>query len=430
MLLAVSGGLDSVVMAELFQRTGQPFAIAHVNFGLRGVESDDDALFVKNKAEHYGVPFHLTRFDTTAFADERGISIQMAARELRYAWFTELLREHEYACVATAHHQNDVLETLLLNLTRGTGLAGLHGIAPLQRNIVRPLLFATRDRIATYATEQNLMHREDSSNQNDKYARNRIRHHVVPVLTNINPGIWQTISHTVERLRAAESLVQAELRRSWQEVAELQGEQIVLPTEKLNTLPEVVFRLTEWLKPFGFIEAQVAQMVRSLLQPAGQIFTSVTHRITHERTGLVLEPLPTPLTFNIQLPDWPDKAIDVASRFTLSIDRLDKPDPFHPPADLNVAYLDAEQLQWPLIIRPWQRGDRFRPLGLNGQKLVSDLLNDLKLSRLEREQTVVLLSGEQIAWVVGRRIDHRFRIRAETTQISRFIWSSSVKFEK
>ena len=422
-LLAVSGGLDSVVMAELFHRAGQPLAIAHVNFGLRGVESDDDALFVKNKAEHYGVPFHLMRFDTTTFADERGISIQMAARELRYTWFDQLLREYGYTCVATAHHQNDVLETLLLNLTRGTGLAGLHGIAPAQQTIVRPLLFATRDRIATYADEQNLTYREDSSNQSDKYARNRIRHHVVPVLTDVNPGLWQTLPHTVERLRAAESLMQAELRRSWQEIAEPQGEQIILPAEKLNALPELVFRLTEWLKPFGFTETQVAQIIRSLPQAVGQMFTTATHRITHERMGLMLDLLPKPFNVDIQLPDWPDKPIDVTNRYTLSVERMDKPDPFHPPANPNVAYLDAAQLQWPLTIRSWQRGDRFRPLGLNGQKLVGDLLNDLKLSRLEREQTVVLLSGEQIVWVIGRRIDHRFRIQAETTQLGRFIWS-------
>ena len=423
-LLAVSGGLDSVVMAELFHRSGQPFAIAHVNFGLRGAESDDDALFVKNKAEYYGVPVHLTRFDTTTFANEQDLSIQMAARELRYGWFAELLCEHEYACVATAHHQNDVLETLLLNLTRGTGLAGLHGIASSGQNIVRPLLFATRDQIAQYATERKLTYREDSSNQSDKYARNRIRHHVVPVLTNLNPGLWQTIPRTVERLRAAESLMQMELRRTWQETAEPQGEQIILPAEKLNALPELAFRLAEWLKPFGFMEAQATQMMRSLSQAAGQLFSSTTHRVTHERMGLVVEPLPTPFTFTIQLPNWPDKPIQVADRYTLSVEQRAKTDPFQPPSDPNVAYLDAGQLQWPLTIRPWQQGDRFRPLGLNGQKLVSDLLNDLKLSRLEREQTVVLLSGEQIAWVIGRRIDHRFRIRPETTQIGQFIWSN------
>ena len=424
-LLAVSGGLDSVVMADLFYRTAQPFAIAHVNFGLRGAESDTDALFVKNKAEQYGVPFHLARFDTAAVATERGLSVQMAARELRYTWFTELLQQYGYTYVATAHHQNDVLETMLLNLSRGTGLAGLHGIMSQRQHIVRPLLFATREQIATYAEEQQLTYREDSSNREDKYARNRIRHHVVPVLNELNPSLWQTLPHTVARLRAAESLMRAELYRSWQEVAELQGEQIILSTEKLSALAEPVFRLAEWLKPYGFTEAQAGQMVASLRRPVGQVFSSITHRITHERTGFVLEPVPALFTFDIPIPDWPGSPIEVTNRFQLSVEQIDNVTQFVPPVDPNVAYLDANRLQWPLTLRPWRQGDRFRPLGLNGHKLVSDLMNDRKLSRSEREQTVVLLSGGQIAWVVGLRIDHRFRVTNETTRMGRFIWSTN-----
>lgn len=223
-LLAVSGGLDSVVMAELFHRVNQPFAIAHVNFTLRASDSDEDAVFVENMAKRYGVPFHFVRFDTTTFAQERGLSIQMAARELRYTWFAQLLATYSYPYVATAHHKNDVLETLLLNLTRGTGLAGLHGILPRQNQIVRPLLFATRGQLAAFVNETGLLYREDSSNANDTYARNRIRHHVVPILNDLNPGLWQTLPRTVERLRSAEVLMRAELDRSWQAVAEVQNE--------------------------------------------------------------------------------------------------------------------------------------------------------------------------------------------------------------
>lgn len=417
-LLAVSGGLDSAVMAELFHQLGQPFAIAHVNFGLRGAESDADALFVQNKAEQYGVPFHLTRFETAAIADERGISIQMAARELRYEWFMQLLQEHRYACVATAHHQNDVLETVLLNLTRGTGIAGLHGIAVGQNQVIRPLLFATRDQVAAYAEARKLVYREDSSNADDKYARNRIRHHVVPILTDLNPGFWQTFPRTVERLRAAETLVWAELNRSWEDVTESMGEQVLIRSDKLLVQSEPSFRLTEWLKPVGFNADQVVQMLETLTQHAGQVFLSATHRITHGRNGLLLEPLRTTFDYEIKLTDWPNAPIDVAGLFTLTIQLIDKAADFQPDANPDVAYLDADKLTFPITIRPWQQGDRFRPLGLKGHKLVSDLLNDLKLSRSGREQTAVLLSGDQIAWVIGRRIDHRFRVTPTTKRVA------------
>lgn len=416
-LLAVSGGLDSVVMAELFHQVNQPFAIAHVNFGLRGAESDADALFVQNKAEQYGVPFHLTGFKTTAIADERGISIQMAARELRYAWFAQLLQEHQYVCVATAHHQNDVLETVLLNLTRGTGIAGLHGIPARQNQVVRPLLFATRDQVAAYAEAQKLTYREDSSNADDKYARNRIRHHVVPVLTDLNPGFWQTFPRTIERLQAAETLVRTELNRSWEDVIELMGEQILIRLDKLLAQSEPAFRLAEWLKPMGFSADQVAQMLETLTQPVGQLFLSATHRITHERNGLLLEPLRMVPKYEIRLTEWPNAPVDVAGQFTLAVNVVDNAADFRPDANPNVACLDADKLTFPVTIRPWRQGDRFRPLGMNGHKLVSDLLNDLKLSRSEREQTAVLLSGDQLAWVIGRRIDHRFRVTVTTRRV-------------
>ncbi len=434
-LLAVSGGLDSVVMTDLFRAINQPFAIAHVNFGLRGAESDADAVFVQNIAERCGVPFHLTRFDTTAVAAKQGVSIQMAARDLRYKWFAELLHQHDYACVATAHHQNDILETLLLNLIRGTGLAGLHGILPRNGNIVRPLLFATRDELADYAQQTSLTHREDSSNANDKYARNRIRHQVVPVLTALNPALLtDTLPRTVERLRAAEVLVQAELDRSWNALVTRQNDAVFIPADALLALPEPAFRLAEWLRPYGFVTEQITAMLNALGRPSGQVFLSATHRVTHDRVthdratlgrathdraGLLLEPLPVVADYEIILTNWPDAPIDVAGLFELTVSCFEKPANFQPSPEPAVACLDADRLAFPLTIRPWRQGDRLRPLGLTGTKLVSDLLNDLKLSRSEREQTAVLLSGDEIAWAIGRRIGHRFRITAETRRVCR-----------
>lgn len=421
-LLAVSGGLDSMVMAHLFGRTGLPFAVAHVNFALRGLESDDDARFVQNAAEQYGVPVHLTRFDTLAEAERRGVSIQMVARDLRYDWFAQLLAKHGYAALATAHHQNDVLETLLLNLTRGTGLAGLRGIPIRQGHVIRPLWFATRHELAQYAREHHVAFREDSSNAGDDYVRNRIRHHVVPVLTDLNPNLLQTLAQTVARLRAAETIVRAELDRSWQNVAEKRGDGFFLETNRLLSLPEPEFRLAEWLQPYGFSGDQSAQLFATLRRQTGQEFRSKTHRVTHDRladgrTGLLVEPRPTPADYEISLPDWPGAPVDVAGRFRLTFSVVACPPDFRPPADPDVACLDADVLTFPLTIRPWRLGDRFQPLGLAGTKLVSDLLNDQKLTRAEREQTAVLLADGQIAWVIGRRIGHRFRVTAETKRL-------------
>lgn len=419
-LLAVSGGLDSVAMAELFQRVNQPFAIAHVNFTLRASDSEEDAAFVENMAKRYGVPFHLARFDTAAFAQQQGLSIQMAARELRYTWFAQLLQENSYACLATAHHKNDVFETLLLNLTRGTGLAGLHGIRIRQNQIIRPLLFATRKQLESYVTEEGLLYREDSSNASDKYARNRIRHHVVPVLNELNPGLWQTLPRTVERLRAAEVLMQAELDRSWQATAEAQGEKIMLPTEKLLALPELAFRLMEWLVPMGFTTDQARQIAHLVTKPTGQVIQSATHRVVHERNGLLIEPLPRRGVIDLWLTDWSTTIVKVSETHEVMVDVMDKPTDFTPFGGPTVASLDADRLVLPLHIRSWKQGDKLRPLGLKGHKLVSDLLNDLKVSRTEREQTVVLVSDGEIAWVIGRRIDHRFRVTTQTRRIARF----------
>ncbi|MBC7571361.1 MAG: tRNA lysidine(34) synthetase TilS [Spirosoma sp.] len=427
-LLTVSGGLDSVVMAELFSRAGLPFAVAHVNFGLRGAESDADAVFVQNRAEQYGVPFHLTRVDTAAVATERGISIQMAARELRYTWFAELLRKHEYGAIATAHHQNDVLETVLLNLTRGTGLAGLRGMPIRQDNVIRPLLFALRDDLTEYARQHGLTYREDSSNAHDKYARNAIRHHVVPVLTGLNPNLLhETLPRTLSKLQAAERIVQSELNRVWLRTVQYEERFIFLPAHTLLDLPEPAFYLAEWLKPYGFLPDQTDAMLASLSRETGQQFASPTYRVTHDRrvaaeatqTGLLLEPLPALTTYEITLPDWPNQPVAVPGVGILHVERFDRSANFQFPTEPTIACFDTDQLVFPLTIRPWQTGDRFRPLGMRGTKLVSDLLNDLKLTRTEREQTAVLVSGNQIVWVIGRRMAHEFRVTEATQRITR-----------
>lgn len=417
-LLAVSGGIDSVAMAHIFYRVGQPFAIAHVNFGLRGADSNEDAAFVENIAKQYRVPFHLTRFDTVTVAQERGISIQMAARELRYAWFNQVLDQYRYTGVATAHHQNDVLETILINLVRGTGIAGLQGIPIRQGRVIRPLWFASREQLAAYVQQHNLHWREDSSNPEDKYLRNRLRHHVLPVLQELNPALLtHTLPETIARLRASGQLLQHELERSWQTVAGRQGRHLSLNIEQLNQLAEPAFRLSEWLRPYGFSADQTRQIWEATLREPGQEFLSATHRLIHDRGVLLLVKMEPQEPYQIKLTEWPQGDIAVAGAFSLHFETLAKPADFVIPVDPAVAFLDADQIRLPIVIRLWQKGDLFRPLGLDGKKLVSNLLNDLKLSLPEREKTAVMIAGNEIVWVIGQRISHSHRITAETRQI-------------
>ncbi len=426
-LLAVSGGLDSTVMAALFQQAYLSFAIAHVNFGLRGQESDGDALFVEELANRYQVPFHTIRFQTAQIAAERGESIQMVARELRYRWFGEMRRQYGYDSVATAHQLNDVLETMLFNLTRGTGLAGLHGIAVRQEHptvgtLIRPLLFASRDQLETYAAARSLNHREDQSNADDYYARNRIRHHVVPTLTGINPGLWTTLPRTVERLRAAEQLMQLELSRSWQQLIQPAPDGTIrLPVDGLLALKEGAFRLSEWLQPYGFTNEQARQAWTSLTREPGQQLQSATYLLTHERGFLLLSLLKVTVLSDCKT--TVNELINTGSLLlngqTITCTYHSQPDDFVVEANAAVAWLDADRLADPLTIRVWQQGDRFRPLGLSGTKLVSDLLNELKLEQRERSQTLVLVSGDAIAWVVGRRIGHPFRVRPDSQRLVR-----------
>lgn len=423
-LLAVSGGLDSVVMTHLFRTAGLRFGLAHVNFSLRGIEADGDEAFVRDLAAQYEVPFLTTRFDTAAYAAEQGVSIQMGARTLRYDWFERCRAEQGYTRIATAHQQNDVFETLLLNLTRGTGLAGLHGIPVRQGNLIRPLWFASRDDLETYAVQQQLVWREDASNADDKYARNRIRHHVVPVLQALNPGLMQTLPTTVERLRAAETLMRTELDQSWQTTADQQGETYCIDLKKLRRLPEPAFRLAEWLRPFGFTVQQAKLIWKTAGQESGQEFHSATHRLIHEPAGLVLAPVGRTERYSLTLAEWPVECVTISDQLTITFETFERTEDFQPAADLTIASLDADRLTGSLTIRTWQPGDRFRPLGLGGSKLVSDFLNDLKLTRLEREQTLVLLADNTIAWVVGKRIDHRFRITNQTRRIVRMTVST------
>ncbi|WP_234733352.1 tRNA lysidine(34) synthetase TilS [Tellurirhabdus bombi] len=422
MLLAVSGGIDSVAMVDLFLATEVSVGIAHVNFGLRGEESEGDEQFVRDLAKRHSIPFYTTRFNTLSLASEQGVSTQMMARQLRYDWFGQLAREYGYSCVATAHHSDDNLETVLLNLIRGTGVAGLRGISVQQDfpwgRLVRPLWFASRADLEQYVQEQGLPWREDSSNVEDKYRRNRLRHQVVPVLKELNPNLLQTIQATYERVGAAENLVEQALSHSWKALIQQQGERLFIPLQALQALPEWPFRLSEWLRPFGFRYAQIQPIAEAVRGTSfGQTFESGTHRILRDREALVITPKGANETTEISLDQLPTEPLRIDEHLSLVFSCQEKPTDFIIPADARVACLDADQVKWPLTIRRWRAGDRFQPLGMKGSQAIGDWFTNRKIALHKRESSYVLLSGETIVWLIGYRIDNRFRLQEQTHKL-------------
>lgn len=413
-LLAVSGGVDSVVMADLFYQANLPFAMAHCNFGLRGAESEGDEAWVRKLAQQYGVKVYVQHFATQDYAQVHQLSIQMAARELRYRWFEELGDTYHLSKIATAHHANDMVETLLFNLTKGTGLAGLHGILPRQGKLIRPLLFATKESIVAYAQAHNLIWREDSSNAQDNYARNLIRNQVIPVLKSINPQLEATTHTTITRLSQVEVFVTEQLASLQQAITYEQDGITYLAIQAIKTKPWAPAILWEMLKPFGFNFLQISSLLESS-SASGKMIESATHQIYVDRTTWMLSQLQQParpLTYMIER----ETTHLSLPAYSLQI-RTVPSHQYHFVADSQVAALDVAKLQFPLVVRPWQPGDFFYPLGMQKRKKLSNFLIDCKVPVLVKEKVTVLVSGNDIVWVVGYRIDDRFKITEATEQV-------------
>jgi tRNA(Ile)-lysidine synthase len=420
-LLAVSGGVDSMVLADLFRRTDFPYALAHCNFGLRGKESDADEHFVRQWAQDAGVPCHVRSFTTLHEANSRHISIQMAARDLRYAWFDELLTEYGYAYLALAHHADDSIETVLLNLTRGTGLAGLLGIAPVRPPVIRPLLYTSKQDIMDYARHQTIAWREDSSNATDHYRRNILRHRVMPVLRELNPSLQSTFRHTSERLRAARALLDSYLD-NWQAQAVRQdGDVCYIAIAALRHAREPVYQLHSVLDSFGYSYAQTQDIVAALDAASGKQFHSSTHSLVKDRSELIVRPKNNAPAAQPILIAEATALIPLVEHGTLAFTRHAYSQAFAPSPDKNIAYFDEALVRFPLTIRPWKQGDWFCPFGMNGKrKKVSDLLVESKVPVSHKRDCLVLHDADQaILWVVGLRSDDRFRIRSHTVHFVR-----------
>ncbi|OKL41906.1 tRNA lysidine(34) synthetase TilS [Pontibacter flavimaris] len=413
-LAAVSGGIDSAVLCEVLHQLKYEFAVAHCNFGLRAEDAEADQLFAKKLAKKYDVPFFTENFDTRAFAAQEKLSIQMAARTLRYAWFEQVRQQEGYDHIATAHHSNDLTETILLHLTKGTGIAGLHGIPPKNGHIIRPMLSVTKDDIYGYVTERKLIWREDSSNETTKYQRNKIRHEVIPVLKEINPNLEETMQHTAERVSHAESIVAAyieNLREQSIKEAENAWYVSLVPLQNATGLPVL---LHELLRPFNFSYSVVLELVEALDGISGKQFDSPTHTLVKDRDQLVITPRNLS-NFGSILINEGDTAVEAGSLY-FAIRYVDA-DKYKLNTKPHVAALDADQLRFPLKLRSWQEGDWFVPLGMNGKKKISDFLIDKKIPANLKDQTLLLISDQSVAWVVNQRLDNRFKVTDKTERV-------------
>jgi tRNA(Ile)-lysidine synthase len=413
-LAAVSGGIDSVVLCEMLHQLKYEFAIAHCNFGLRAEDAEADQVFVKKLAKKYGVPFYTENFSTKAFAEQEHISIQMAARNLRYQWFEQVRQQESYDYIATAHHSNDTTETILMHLTRGTGIAGLHGIPPKNGNIVRPMLSVTKDDIFEYVTERKLIWREDVSNETTKYQRNKIRHEVIPVLKEINPNLEETMRHTAERVAHAESIVSAYIQDLRERSFKESENAIFISLTPLQNVTGLPIVLHELLRPYNFSYSVVLELIEALDGISGKQFDSPTHTLVKDRDQLVITSRSLSSFGSIHIQEG-DTSVE-AGNFTFSIKYLDA-EKYKLGSKPHIAALDVELLNFPLKIRNWQEGDWFVPLGMNGKKKISDFLIDKKVPANLKGQTLVLVSDQSIAWVVGQRLDNRFKVTDKTKNV-------------
>ncbi len=408
-LMAVSGGRDSVCMASVLLKLGYQIAIAHCNFKLRGEDSDKDEQFVKDWAKAHNITCFTIRFDTLQYASEHKISTQMAARDLRYDWFERLSEEHRFTKVAIAHNSDDVAETFFINLIRGTGLDGLTGIKPMVGKIIRPLLSVSRTEIDRYIQENEIAYREDISNASVKYLRNKIRHHILPELKTISAHFNQTLIENIAHLNDAKCIVDNEVERLRQKLFVTQKERILIPIADLLNLDFLPAYLYELLKPYQFTKSVVQNLLDSLSGESGRQFYSDTHRIVKDRDYLILTNLETIERDEEYIIEESDLLMDspLHLTFTSCTEKTIIP-------SASIAYLDKAKLQFPLTLRKWKAGDKFVPLGMSSQQKVSDFLINQKVSRIEKEHTYVLLSKEDIVWLVGYRINDRYKITEDT----------------
>ena len=432
-IIALSGGADSVslllVLKHLESELGISLEAAHCNFHLRGDESLRDEEFCKQLCRRLHVPLHLVHFDTHAYADLHHVSIEMAARDLRYAYFEQLRRDIHAADICVAHHRDDSVETLLLNLVRGTGLRGLRGIQPRNAHIIRPLLSHSRQQIEHYLDALGESYVTDSTNLHNDVKRNKIRLNIIPLLRELNPSVSQSIFETSLRVTEALKIFDDAIQHAIADVTtpqtqnsklKTQNSPLIISVDRLKQQPSPEYTLHEILSPRGFTSAQIEQIYTSLdTNPTGKIITSCTHELAFDRSTLILQPkTPTPLVRPMHIPETGTYVL--SDNLKLKVETEECGDRYEPSRTVDCASLDASDIKFPLTLRHTQPGDRFVPFGMTGTKLLSDYLTDRKKNIFEKRAQLVLTDAQQrILWLVGERTDNRFRITPHTQQALR-----------
>lgn len=414
-LLTVSGGIDSVVMLDMFYQAKYKIAIAHCNFQLRANESDEDERFVKKLGEKYGIEVFIKRFETNTYALSNNLSIQVAARDLRYAWFEDLRKETSFDFVAVAHNADDEVETFFINLSRGSGLTGLKGI-PMKRNrIIRPILFANREKIVAYAKKNKLFFREDSSNKEDKYLRNKIRLNLIPELKNLSPKFSHSVIDSIKHLNEADILLQQLLEEKFKSLEKQKDGITNISLSELEKLQPFHIWLYYLLRLYNFNRDTTDNLAESIAgKQTGKIFYSNTHKVLIDREELKIKIIGEHKE-EVYLIDINQKS--TTKPINLSIDSFHVKEGFQLIKNIRFAQLDKDKLKFPLKIRKWKKGDKFKPFGMKGSKLLSDYFIDNKIDLFEKEDIWLLLSGEKIAWVIGYRISDDYKLTQKTTNI-------------
>lgn len=415
-LLAVSGGVDSMVLVRLFSLTGKTFGIAHCNFMLRQTDSDLDEQMVKRASMMIGVPYYSAQFDTQSYALEHKLTIQEAARNLRYGWLNDIAYEHHYALIATGHHLDDSVETMLINLIRGTGIGGLGGIPEKRQNIIRPLLFATRAEIEQFASDNGVEFRTDQSNLGDYYLRNRIRHHVVPPLKDLNPAFYESMTWFFEKMRATQTVLNAAINSHKAQCIRAEGAGVSLSIKNLLALPRPDFYLYAFLKEYGFSFAVCSTIFKNLKGQPGARYFSKTHAAIKDREKIFVTPLNTMNGQEEFLIDLHTRELNSGNTgFAFETGMAGSSPVFS--IDENEAILDFDLLTFPLLLRKIRPGDRMQPLGMKGVKKISDLLTDKKVPRHIKNNTWVLVSKSEIVWLAGYRMSEKYKITGNTKKV-------------
>ncbi len=411
LILAISGGIDSVCLMNLLLELGYSFDLAHCNFNLRGKESEEDKKFVEDLAKKYHLKLHYKSFETQDYADEFKISIQMAARELRYNWFNNLLLGESAKYLLTAHNNDDLIETFFINLIRGSGMLGLSSISEKKENLVRPLLCVTRNQIEEYLKNKKIKYRIDSSNESVKYQRNKIRHKFIPLLEEMNPGFKKNLAYEIDILKETYSIFNNHINTIKKEFLKYNKGIWTIDIKKLRLLKPLRTYLFELLKDFCFNKMQIEKIIRALDSQCGKTFYSENYYLIIDRKKILIQNKSHNIITDLKIKEtdtYINQPIKLKFSYSdiITINKLKKS-----------AYLDYNKLTFPLILRKWKKGDRFKPLGMDNFKKISDYFIDNKFSIIHKKQQWILCSSEDIVWIVGHRIDDRFKVTSNTKKL-------------